>query len=240
MKKERIIFFILLILFSLYGKLAFGDLFDEGKKFLSEGLRTFQKDPILKAKTIFEEILKKKNDDPKLYYFLGQSLNGLAYVEELHGNQDEAFSLIEEGVKAVKRSIDLDNSFSDAHRLLATFYGRMIAIKGGMMGAMYGSLNEDAIQRAIQLGPQNAQAHLELGISRVNMPPQFGGDIEVGIKSIEKAISLNPNLDMAYYYLGKAFLKKCNKGKAKEILQKGLKINPSNGFIRRELEKMRD
>jgi hypothetical protein len=46
-----------------------------------------------------------------------------------------------------------------------------------MMGAMYGSQNEDEIQRALQLDGQNAQAHLELGIARINTPPQFGGDM---------------------------------------------------------------
>jgi tetratricopeptide (TPR) repeat protein len=60
----------------------------------------------------------------------------------------------------------------------------------------------------------------------------------VGIQAMEKALSINPNLDMAYYHLGRAILKKGDKGKAKEILQKGLQVNPSNGFIKRGLEKM--
>lgn len=237
-KKKGIIFLgLLLAIFSLKGS-ALADPLEEGKKFLTEGLRTFQKEPLLKARINFEESLKAKKDDPKLYYLFAQSLNGLAYVEELQGNKDGAFALIEEGVKAGKRSTELDDSFSDAHRLLATFYGRMIAIKGGMMGAMYGSQNEDEIQRALQLDNQNAQAHLELGIARINTPPQFGGDIEVGIKAIEKALSIDPNLDMAYYHLGRAFLKKGDKGKAQEILQKGLQINPANGFVKRELDRL--
>ncbi len=238
MEKVKTIFLSILIVIFFLGGLALADPLEEGKKFLVEGLRTLQKEPLQKAKTQFEEILKAKQDDPKLYYLLAQSLDGLAYAEELKGNKDGAFDLIEEGVKAAKRSTELDDSFSDSHRLLATFYGRIIAIKGGMMGAMYGSQNEDEIQRAIQLDGQNAQAHLELGISRANTPPQFGGDMEVGIQAMEKALSINPNLDMAYYHLGRAFLKKGDKGKAKEILQKGLQVNPSNGFIKRELEKM--
>jgi tetratricopeptide (TPR) repeat protein len=237
MKRKRILIGLLLCVFILAG-LALADPMEEGKKSLAEGLRTLQKEPLLRAKDNFEELLKSKKDDPKLYYLLAQSLDGLAYAEELQGNKDGAFALIEEGVKAAKRSTELDDTFSDSHRLLATFYGRIIAIKGGMMGAMYGSQNEDEIQRALQLDSQNAQAHLELGIARVNTPPQFGGDIEVGIKAMEKALSINPNLDMAYYHLGRAFLKKGDKGKAKEALQKGLQINPSNGFIKRELEKM--
>jgi tetratricopeptide (TPR) repeat protein len=237
MKRKRILIGLLLCVFILAG-LALADPMEEGKKSLAEGLRTLQKEPLLRAKDNFEELLKSKKDDPKLYYLLAQSLDGLAYAEELQGNKDGAFALIEEGVKAAKRSTELDDSFSDSHRLLATFYGRIIAIKGGMMGAMYGSQNEDEIQRALQLDNQNAQAHLELGIARVNTPPQFGGDIEVGMKAIEKALSINPNLDMGYYHLGRAFLKKGDKGKAKEVLQKGLRINPSNGFIKRELEKM--
>ncbi|HVP78721.1 MAG TPA: tetratricopeptide repeat protein [Thermodesulfobacteriota bacterium] len=238
MEKRKTIFLSMLIAIFFLGGSALADPLEEGKKSLVEGLRTLQKEPLQKAKTQFEEILKAKQDDPKLYYLLGQSLDGLAYAEELKGNKDGAFALIEEGVKAAKRSTELDDSFSDSHRLLATFYGRIIAIKGGMMGATYGSQNEDEIQRALQLDGQNAQAHLELGISRANTPPQFGGDMEVGIRAMEKALSINPNLDMAYYHLGRAFLKKGDKGKAKEILQKGIQVNPSNGFIKRELEKM--
>jgi tetratricopeptide (TPR) repeat protein len=238
MEKKRTIFLSALITIFFLAGSTLADPLEEGKKFLVEGLRTFQKEPLQKAKTHFEEILKAKQNDAKLYYLLAESLNGLAYVEELQGNKDGAFTLIEEGVKAAKRSTELDDSFSDSHRLLATFYGRIIAIKGGMTGAMYGSQNEDEIQRALQLDGQNAQAHLELGISRANTPPQFGGDLEVGIQAMEKALSINPNLDMAYYHLGRAFLKKGDKGKAKEILQKGLQTNPANGFIKRELEKM--
>jgi tetratricopeptide (TPR) repeat protein len=192
----------------------------------------------LKARSSFEEILSARPDDPKIHYFLAQSIDGLAYAEEFEGNKDGAYGLIEEGVKAAKRSVELDDSYSDGHRILATFYGRIIAIKGGMTGAMYGSLNEEEIQRALQLDSQNAKAHLELGISRANTPPQFGGDLEVGIKEMEEAIRIDPTLDMACYHLGRTLLKKGEKGQGKEILQKGLQINPSNIFIKRELDKM--
>jgi tetratricopeptide (TPR) repeat protein len=211
---------------------------EEGKKNLDEGLRTFQKGSLSKARSTFGEILSAKPDDPKIHYLLAQSIDGLAYVEELGGNKEGAFSLIEEGVKAAKRSVELDDSYSDGHRTLATFYGRIIAIKGGMTGAMYGSLNEEEIQRALQLDSQNAKAHLELGISRANTPPQFGGDLDVGIKEMEEAVRLDPKLDMAYYHLGRALLKKGEKEKGKDTLQKGLQANPSNPFIKQALDKM--
>jgi tetratricopeptide (TPR) repeat protein len=236
--KRKNIFIGLLLCFLVLGELAWADPLEEGKKFLSEGLQTFQKEPLLKAKINFEGLAKTNPNDPKVYYLLGQCFNGLAYAEELMGNKDGASNLMEEGIKITKKSVELDDSFSDSHRLLASFYGRLIALKGGMAGMMYGPMNEEEIQKALRLDPQNAQAHLELGISRVNTPPQFGGDLEVGIKSIEKAISIDPKLDMAYYHLGRALIKKGEKEKAKDIFQKGLRINPSNGFIKRELEKM--
>ncbi len=217
---------------------AQADSLEEGKKFLSEGFRTFEKEPFLKAKSTFEGLVKANPNDPKIYYLLAQSLHGLSLVEELTGNKNHACSLIEEGVKIAKRSVELDDAFSDSHRLLASFYGRLIALKGGMTGMLYGPLNEEEIQKALRLNPQNGQAHLELGISRVNTPPQFGGDIEVGVKAIEKAISIDPGLDMAYYHLGRAFMKKGEKEKAKEVLKKGFQINPTNEFIKKELEKI--
>jgi tetratricopeptide (TPR) repeat protein len=236
--KKGIFLVGVLISILFFEGLAISDPLEQGKVFLAEGLRTFQKVSLQKAKGSFEEGLKEKPNDPKLYYFLAQSIDGLAYAEELEGNKDGAYGLIEEGVKAAKRSLELDDSYSDGHRTLATFYGRIIAIKGGMTGAMYGSLNEDEIQRALQLDSNNAKAHLELGISRANTPPQFGGDLEVGIKEMEEAIRINPKLDMAYYHLGRALLKKGEKGRAREVLQKGLQTNPANGFIKRELDKL--
>lgn len=238
MKKNRTIIFGLLISFLVIGGLAWADASEEGKQLLAEGFRTFQKEPFLKARSHFEGLLKANPNDPKIYYLLAQSINGLSYVEELTGDKDGASGLIEEGVKAAKRSTELDDSSSDSHCLLASFYGRIIALKGGMAGMMYGALNEEEIQKALQLDPNNAQAHLELGIARANTPPQFGGDLDVGIKEMGKAVSINPNLDMAYYHLGKALIKKGEKGRAKEILQKGLQINPTNGFIKRDLDKM--
>ncbi len=236
--KRGIIFFGILVSLFIFGGWALGDPLEEGKKSLMKGLQSFQKPLLLKARSIFEEILKTRPNDPKLHYFLAQSIDGLAYVEELEGNKEQTIALIEEGVKAAQRSIELDDSYSDAHRTLATFYGRLIALKGGMAGMLYGSQNEEAIQRALQLDSQNAKAHLELGISRANTPPQFGGDLEVGIKEMEESIRLDPNLDMAYYHLAKALAKKGEKGRAKEILQKGLRVNPDNGLIKRELERM--
>jgi tetratricopeptide (TPR) repeat protein len=236
--KRRNIFIGLLLWVMVFGELVWADSLEEGRKFLSEGLRNFQKESLLKARSTFEGLVKANPNDPKIYYLLAQSFNGLSFVEELAGNKDGASNLIEEGVKVAKKSVELNDSSSDSHCLLASFYGRLIALKGGMAGMTYGPMNEEEIQKALRLDPQNPQAHLELGISRVNTPPQFGGDLEVGVKSIEKAISIDPKLDIAYYHLGRALVKKGEKERAKEVLQKGLQINPANGYIKRELEKI--
>ncbi len=236
--KRKNIFIGLLLCVLIVDGLVWADSLEEGKKLFSEGFRTFQKDPLLKARNNFEGFAKTNPNDPKIYYLLGLCFNGLSCVEELAGNKDGASSLIEEGIRVTKKSVELDDAFSESHRLLASFYGRLIALKGGMAGMTYGAMNEEEIQKSLKLDRQNPQAHLELGISRVNTPPQFGGDLEVGIKAIEKAISVNPNLDMAYFHLGRALIKKGEKEKGKEAYQKGLQINPSNGFIKRELGKM--
>ncbi len=154
------------------------------------------------------------------------------------GNKEEAARLLEEGVKYARKSTELDESVSDSHCLVASMYGRIIALKGGGTGAMYGPMNAREIRKALKLDPQNAWAHLELGIAKVNTPPAFGGDLEVGIKEIEKAISMNPKLDMAYYHLGKALIKKGETARAKDAFKKGLRVNPTNRFIKRELEEL--
>jgi tetratricopeptide (TPR) repeat protein len=222
----------------LIGGLTWAASVEEGEKLLSEGFRTYQKEPFIKAKAIFEEKLKQMKDDPKLLYLLARSINGLSYVEQLNDNKEGALSLVQEALKYGEQSVNLEGYFSDSHRLLATLYGRMIAFKGGMAGAMYSPMNEQQYEEALGLDPKNAKAYLEKGIARANTPPQFGGDIEEGIQAMEKAISIDPNFDLAYFYLGRAFIKKGDKAKAKGVLQNGLKVNPANGFIKKLLDTM--
>lgn len=236
MKKHRIIFCVLCISALLVGGMAWAAPLEEGEKLLTEGFRTFQKEPLVKARAIFEEKLKEKEDDFKVLYLLARSLNGLAYVEELNGNKDAALNLIEAAVKYGEQSVNYEGYFSDSHRLLATLYGRLIALKGGRAGAIYAPMNEQQFQEALGLDPKNAKAHLEMGIARAFTPSQFGGDIDEGIQAMEKAISIDPNFDMAYYYLARSLMMKNDKAGAKEILQKGLKVNPHNPFIKKALE----
>jgi tetratricopeptide (TPR) repeat protein len=236
MKKYRIVFCVLCISAFLVAGIAGASSVEEGEKLLTEGFRTFQKEPLVKARAIFEEKLKEKENDFKALYLLARSLNGLAYVEELNGNKEVALDLVEEAVKYGEQSVNYEGNFSDSHRLLATLYGRLIALKGGSAGAIYAPMNEQQFQEALGLDPKNAKAYLELGIARAFTPPQWGGDIDEGIQAMEKAISIDPDFDMAYYYLGRSLLMKKDQAGAKEILQKGLKVNPHNAFIRKALE----
>jgi len=236
MKKYRIVFGFLCISAFLVAGIAGASTLEEGEKLLAEGFRTFQKEPLVKARAIFEEKLKEKENDFKVLYLLARSLNGLAYVEELNGNKEAALNLVEEAVKYGEDSVNYEGNFSDSHRVLATLYGRLIALKGGSSGAIYAPMNEQQFQEALGLDPKNAKAYLELGIARAFTPPQWGGDIDEGIQAMEKAISIDPDFDMAYYYLGRSLLMKKDKAGAKEILQKGLKVNPHNAFIKKALE----
>jgi tetratricopeptide (TPR) repeat protein len=237
MKKFRWIFCALSITLLISGALTFAGLKDEGETLLTQGLKHFEKEPLLKARAIFEEHLKTKEKDPRLLYLLASSINGLAYVEELQEEKEVALDLVLLAVKQAETAVDLDPNVSEYHCLLATLYGRIIYLKGGTAAITYGPMNEQQFQEALGLDPNNAMAHLEYGIARANTPPQFGGDLAEGIREMEKAISLDSGLDMAYYYLGKVILtKKHDEKRAREIWTKGLEANPHNAFIKKALK----
>jgi tetratricopeptide (TPR) repeat protein len=237
MKAFRCIFYVLFIPLLISGALTFAGTVDEGEQLLGQGLKRFDQETLLRAKAIFEEQLKSKERDPRLLYLLARSINGLAYVEELQENQNAALELILQAVKQAETAADLAPNVSEHHRLLATLYGRLIYLKGGAAAITYGPMNEQQFQEALGLDPNNARAHLEYGIARANTPPQFGGDLAEGISEMKKAISLDPGLDMAYYYLGKVLsTKKQDEKRAREIWTRGLEVNPHNGFIKKALE----
>jgi tetratricopeptide (TPR) repeat protein len=237
MKKFRWIFCALSITLLISGALTFADAEDEGEKLLNQGFKRFEKEPLLKARAIFEEQLKSKERDPRLLYLLARSINGLAYVEELQEDEDAALDLALLAVEHAETAANLAPNVSEYHRLLATLYGRIIYLKGGAAAITYGPMNEQQFQEALGLDPNNARAHLEYGIARANTPPQFGGDLAEGIREMEKAISLDPGLDMAYYYLGKViFNKKQDEKRAREVWTQGLEANPHNAFIKKALE----
>ncbi len=92
-----------------------------------------------------------------------------------------------------------------------------------------------ALQEAVRLRPDFAEAHSNLGYSLRN-----DGELDRAIASYQEAIRLKPNLAEAHEYLGVAYLMKGDKQAAMEEYQILQQLNPKEAAeLLAEIEKHR-
>ena len=87
------------------------------------------------------------------------------------------------------------------------------------------------LKRALTLDGGNAHLHLRLGevYARVKQ-------YEAGVEAFGEAARLNPLLPAVYVELGRIHLLRREQGKAIEVWERALRLDPSNVHLRRQLE----
>lgn len=85
-------------------------------------------------------------------------------------------------------------------------------------------------ERAVQLGPGDARAHLYLGVTLLR-----AGQLEAGEAALRKAIALQPNLPDAHYNLGLLYRLRGDGDAARREMQAELTVNPAHAGARKAL-----
>jgi tetratricopeptide (TPR) repeat protein len=95
----------------------------------------------------------------------------------------------------------------------------------------------ESVNKALQLDAKSSLAWLSKGVGNYYLPPSFGGGVDLAIKDMEKAISLDPKSSDAYVWLGTALRKKNANAEARKALEKALQLNPNRVWAKQLLEK---
>ena len=164
----------------------------------------------------------------------GKSVNSAAYDYYLRGkvntgsqnpeNNESAIKLLEQAVAA-------DPNFAPAYAELARAY----FVKANYFApeAERKKLFEDAevaVEKALALNPDLAEAHLARGLLLWSHENHFPH--EQAIQSYKRALASNPNLDEAHHQLGVIYLHIGLLDKAWAEIEKALAINPANNLAR--------
>gem|GEM_PF-1085879 len=179
--------------------------------------------------------------DSYALYWLGQVQYTLGELWEAQGDKQRARQYFEACWTSARRAVELDESLSDAHRLVGDAIGRLIAYRGWRFAASNGSKAHAAIERALQLDDQNAMAHLTLGYRYLFTPRLFGGDPGKAVEAFRRALGSARDEHerfLAHLGLGQALLKRKEYEEAREHLQKAVTIYPHNGRARSLLESL--
>ena len=189
--------------------------------------------------------LKEQYNNCALYHYnLSAAYSYLVNISGFEKNISKMENEIKQGIAEAKSSINIDDNFSDSHRLLGSLYGRLIGIKSGLSratyGAMYGGKSTTALDKALSIDPNNYKAHLAKGISKAKTPALFGGDLDKAVQLFNKALELSPEFQDAQIWLGIVYRLKGKLPESEEILKEVLKTNPNNHWAKIELAKIEE
>ena len=163
-----------------------------------------------------------------------KSVNSPAYDYYLRGKvnvNSENAENNEAGIKLLKQAVDADANFAPAYAELSRAY----RIKAFYFApeADKKQLNEDAevaVEKALKLNPNLAEAHLARGLILWTHARRFPH--EQAIQAYRRALDLDPNLDEAHHQLGVVYFHIGLLDKGWEEIEKALAINPSNTLAR--------
>ena len=176
------------------------------------------------------------NEKPSLEntYLLLKAQYALLYFNSTYNTDKELHKTYISKAKAnADKLIDSKKYLTEVYVIKACLYGVEIGISP-MKGIYLGSSIDGCITKAINMNKLYPYVWAAKGRSLVSKPSVFGGDVIEGIKLFDLSITLFENnktkgrweyLD-TYLQMAIAYLKINNKDKAKEYLNKALKIEP--------------
>jgi tetratricopeptide (TPR) repeat protein len=134
-------------------------------------------------------------------------------------------------VDASQQAVVLDPASSEAHRLLGDSLGQLIphVFAGGMR---YGARSTKELDRALELDPRNAEAHIARAAGYFFTPSMFGGDKQKAIEHLQTALSIDPSNDSAHLWLAQVYADLKQKDRAAAEITEALRINPKRGYTR--------
>jgi len=169
------------------------------------------------------------------HYHLARALEGLAIYHVNIAQTDTAVRYLQAGVAEAKVALERDPSSSPFHTTLGNLYGQL-AGQGGLTDKIrYGRMAVASYNRALELDPRNAMAHVGVGIGKLQTPPMFGGSAVEAIAEFRTAQSLDPSCVEAWTWEGIAQRRQGAVPDARAAFTHALTISPKNDHARREL-----
>jgi cytochrome c-type biogenesis protein CcmH/NrfG len=166
----RVVNWILLCLLAFSGAIA---------QSLDEGMRLFTSGKMAEAKGVFESVLKKDEKNAEAHYRLG-----LILLTRQFRNEDDA-------VDHMEQATELKPSSAEYQYGLGAALGIKVQNAGVIKQAFIAPKVRRAFERAVELDPKLADAHVGLAQYFWRAPGIAGGDIEKAIREAEIATQLD-------------------------------------------------
>jgi tetratricopeptide (TPR) repeat protein len=148
---------------------------------MDEGVVLLQQKKFTEAKSVFEKILNKNDNDAEAHYQLG-----MVYINRRNPQRD-----VDEAVDQLEKAIDLKPNNAEYQFRYGVALGEKTQKAGVIKQAFLAPKVKTAFLKAVELNPKNVQAHIALAQFYLIAPSIVGGDIENGWKQLDEAINLD-------------------------------------------------
>ncbi|HXJ33088.1 MAG TPA: hypothetical protein VMS22_03540 [Candidatus Eisenbacteria bacterium] len=138
----------------------------------------------------------------------GSDLSGEAFAvcrQAERTSGDDARALLEHGVALAERAVAADAADARAHFALFCNLGRRLQTTGRIFTHPFELMRAlRALDRAVELSPEDPDVATAKGVLLLNLPHLFGGDAVRGEEWLRHALQVDPHHCVARWYLGDA------------------------------------
>ncbi len=178
---------------------------------------------------LLNEILDERPDDyaalwrlARAYHFLGKHLTV----------KRERVITFKRGIEAGRRAVQLKPDRPEGHFWLAANYGEYGQQKSIFTRWRLVKPMRRELEAVIRLDPrfENGSAYAVLGKLDAEVPGLFGGNLNRGIRSLQRALQIGPNNSLAELFLAESYLKAGRRQEARRLLESILTQAPDPGY----------
>jgi tetratricopeptide (TPR) repeat protein len=198
------------------------------------------------AIALLDRVLTVVPNDPVLLHYKGYALYRRTTTGPNLPPEEEVKTMLQEADRVLELS-SKTLAWPETHALRASVFGQLIGLNPNPINAMrLGPKADNAMDKAIELGPKNPRVWLMRGIGSIFKPKLFGGGAEKAEVDIRKAIALldgdtpeapRPSWGRAesWAWLGQALDRQDKREDAKAAYRKALEIDPEFGWVKYQL-----
>jgi len=181
---------------------------------INKGIEIFEKQNYYGAQKYFIDFLKNNPDDPTAYYYLGRISFAMDDFEVASDHFDKA--------------TDLDDSNTDFFTWKGITYIELLSRVDFMKQGLYAPRALNALEKAVDLDPENVDARLWLAGYYAQAPSFAGGSKDGARKEFETIIEIDPAFIPVYTQKAIFLIGVEEYDEAFTTLEKAISLNPDD------------
>ncbi len=203
----------------------------------TEGSFVEAKEDLLVAKEYFLQL----REGEEQYCWLAKVEFVVGELEEASGEKRAAVRAFTESGRWAEQALKCNKRSSDAHRILADSYMRLMDYHGTLYMMSKGPEAMKLLNKAISLDKKNYAAFNSLATYYLNAPAIGGGSVDKGIEGLRKALESTDEHDnfLSYLWLGYAYRQAKKGEEARSYFLKALEIYPHSSWANEWLKEIR-